>query len=280
MYAAWDVRTEPGQLVAQRGGEPCQCEPSSSLRPDALSPIVWASDTSSPLGLVFIGGPLLDAGHAVRLIDNDAYGWDDRRLADEVASFRPDCVLLGHTGSTAAHATSLATARAIRRRLPDVRIVYGGVFPSYAAVYSLQACAALDVVVRGEGEASCVELLAAWEHGTSLEQVDGITWRDGHTIRTKSLAPADPLLGRLPSRLGVGGLAALHAVRSRSLGRDAVQPGLPPHLYLLRPVDVLEKVAPSQSEELRRGATHAGRGLWREDRLGWRTRTSPPAARW
>ena len=137
-----------------------------------------------PLGLVFIGGPLLDAGHAVRLIDNDAYGWDDRRLADEVASFRPDCVLLGHTGSTAAHATSLATARAIRRRLPDVRIVYGGVFPSYAAVYSLQACAALDVVVRGEGEASCVELLAAWEHGTSLEQVDGITWRDGHTIRT------------------------------------------------------------------------------------------------
>ena len=79
---------------------------------------------------------------------------------------------------------SLATARAIKRRLPDVRIVYGGVFPSYAAEYSLQECSALDVVVRGEGEASCVELLAAWEQGTSLEQVDGITWRDGHTIRT------------------------------------------------------------------------------------------------
>ena len=27
-----------------------------------------------PLGLVFIGGPLVDAGHTVRLIDNDAYG--------------------------------------------------------------------------------------------------------------------------------------------------------------------------------------------------------------
>jgi hypothetical protein len=39
-----------------------------------------------PLGHVFLGGPLLDAGHRVRLIDNDALGWDDERLARKLTS--------------------------------------------------------------------------------------------------------------------------------------------------------------------------------------------------
>src|SRR5690349_2767392 len=56
-----------------------------------------------PLGLVCIGGPLVDAGHSVKLIDNDLYGWSSERLAAEVAHFGADYVLLGHTGSTAAH---------------------------------------------------------------------------------------------------------------------------------------------------------------------------------
>ena len=84
-----------------------------------------------PLGLVCIGGPLVDAGHTVWLVDNDLYGWGPARLAAELRRFRPDCVLLGHTGSTAAHSVCLATAAAVRAALPWVRIAYGGVYPSY-----------------------------------------------------------------------------------------------------------------------------------------------------
>ena len=43
-----------------------------------------------PLGLVFIGGPLVDAGHTVQLIDNDLYGWNSGRLVEEVRRFAPD----------------------------------------------------------------------------------------------------------------------------------------------------------------------------------------------
>jgi anaerobic magnesium-protoporphyrin IX monomethyl ester cyclase len=137
-----------------------------------------------PLGLVLIGGPLLDAGHAVRLIDDDLYGWGQARLLREIASFRPDCVMLGHTGSTAAHPVCLATASAIRAALPAVRIVYGGVFPTYAAEATLRECPAIDVVVRGEGEAVGLALAAAWDEGRGLGEVAGLTWRDGATIRT------------------------------------------------------------------------------------------------
>ena len=32
-----------------------------------------------PLGLVCIGGPLIDAGFTVKLIDHDLYGWSYRK---------------------------------------------------------------------------------------------------------------------------------------------------------------------------------------------------------
>ena len=142
-----------------------------------------------PLGLVFLGGPLIDAGHVVRLIDNDLYGWDTPRLLDEVARFRPDIVFLGHTGSTAAHPVCMATARALKQRFSHLRIGYGGVYPSYSAEAVLRDCPAIDVVVRGEGEATANDLACAWEEGRSLAGVDGITWRDGEAIRTNQSRP-------------------------------------------------------------------------------------------
>ena len=144
-----------------------------------------------PLGLVFIGGPLLEAGHQVKLIDNDLYGWSPQKLVAEIAKFTPDCLLLGHTGSTAAHPTCLATAQVLRAALPNLRIAYGGVYPSYAAENTLRECPAIDVVVRGEAEQTVIELVAAWEKGLPLDRVDGITWRDGTVIKTNR--PRSPI---------------------------------------------------------------------------------------
>jgi anaerobic magnesium-protoporphyrin IX monomethyl ester cyclase len=135
-----------------------------------------------PLGLVFIGGPLIDAGHTVRLIDNDLHGWTHARLVTELALFRPDCIMLGHTGSTAAHPICLETATALRKAFPDALIVYGGVYPSYAAEETLRECAAIDVIVRGEAEQTVVDLIDAWDHGRSLVDVAGIAWRNGTNI--------------------------------------------------------------------------------------------------
>jgi anaerobic magnesium-protoporphyrin IX monomethyl ester cyclase len=143
-----------------------------------------------PLGLVYIGGPLLDAGYSVKLIDNDLYGWSLDRLVREIASFNADYVLVGHTGSTAAHATALQTIAAIRAGLPHVRIVYGGVYPSYADKSTLQECGAIDAIVRGEGEQTTLELVSAWETGTPLTRVAGITWRDGDTVTVNPPRPA------------------------------------------------------------------------------------------
>lgn len=168
-----------------------------------------------PLGLVYIGGPLIDAGHTVRLIDNDVYGWSLERLVREVIDFKADYALVGHTGSTAAHAVAIATLSAIRAGAPGVRTIYGGVYPSYADKPTLNECPAIDVVVRGEGEQTIVDLIDAWErkggssavnnfldgpketrpydHVTTISDffsIPGITWRNGEKIIANPSRPA------------------------------------------------------------------------------------------
>ena len=135
-----------------------------------------------PLGLVCIGGPLIDAGFTVRLIDHDLYGWSNEQLIKEVSEFKADYILLGHSGSTAAHKTAIKTIRAIHRELPHIHVVYGGVYPSYADKVVMAECEEIDAIVRGEGEQTIVGLIRTWEQTNDLSYVDGVTWRDGDEI--------------------------------------------------------------------------------------------------
>jgi len=135
-----------------------------------------------PLGLVCIGGPLIDAGFTVKLIDHDLYGWSYQRLIKEISDFNADYILLGHSGSTAAHKTALKTIRAIHAELPQLRVVYGGVYPSYADRAVMAECEEIDAIVRGEGEQTVVGLIRTWEQTNDLHYVDGVTWRNGDKI--------------------------------------------------------------------------------------------------
>jgi anaerobic magnesium-protoporphyrin IX monomethyl ester cyclase len=147
-----------------------------------------------PLGLVCIGGPLIDAGFTVKLIDHDLYGWPIKRLIQELSDFKTDYILLGHSGSTAAHKTALQTIRAIHEELPQIRVVYGGVYPSYADRAVMAECEEIDVIVRGEGEQTIVSLIRTWEQTADLSGVDGITWRRGREILVnRSRAPIKDL---------------------------------------------------------------------------------------
>jgi len=98
-----------------------------------------------PLGLVSIGGPLIDAGFTVRLIDHDLYRWSYRRLIQEISNFKADYILLGHSGSTAAHKTAIKTIKAIHEKLPHLRVVYRGVYPSYADRAVMTECEEIDI---------------------------------------------------------------------------------------------------------------------------------------
>ena len=148
----------------------------------------------TPLGLVSIGGPLIDAGFTVRLIDHDAYGWSFKKLLEEVGTFQAEYVLLGHSGSTASHKVAVRTIQEIKSAFPKMSVIYGGVYPSYADKSIMQGCSEIDFIVRGEGEQTILELINAIENNENLDKVDGLTWRNGdQIIANRSRAPIQNL---------------------------------------------------------------------------------------
>jgi len=130
-----------------------------------------------PLGLLMVGGPLLDAGHQVMLLDAERRHLSLSAIVDEVKRFSPQIVMTGHAGSTPAHPICVKMIAEIKRACPDVVTVYGGVYPTFHAEQILEHEDAVDVVVRGEGEAIILELVEAIASGEPPHGVKGIAYR-------------------------------------------------------------------------------------------------------
>ncbi len=145
-------------------------------------------DHLPPLGLLAIGGPLIDDGHDVRLIDGEFGPMPTRRLVEEAARFGPDALLFGHSGSTSGHPVIAEVAKAMARALPGVPIVYGGVFPTFHWREILYDEPYVTAIVRGEGEETARRLIAALRDGKSLTTVPGLAFRD--TQGPRITAPA------------------------------------------------------------------------------------------
>ncbi|WP_341368656.1 magnesium-protoporphyrin IX monomethyl ester anaerobic oxidative cyclase [Yoonia sp. BS5-3] len=140
-----------------------------------------------PFGLLCIGGPLIDAGHSVNLINADIGPMTSAQIITAIIDSAPEAVLIGHSGSTSAHPVVVRLATRIKAVLPDVAIIYGGVWPSYHWAEVLNECPAIDVIVRGEGEMTAPKLMAAL--GQDLRRINGIAYRRGGTPYATASAP-------------------------------------------------------------------------------------------
>lgn len=76
-----------------------------------------------PLGLLSIGGPLLDAGHDVTLLDAEFGPLTDSEIVERVCAHCPQLLLIGHSGSTSAHPIVCRLTLFLRERLPNLIIV-------------------------------------------------------------------------------------------------------------------------------------------------------------
>ena len=146
-------------------------------------------DHLPPLGLLAIGGPLLDDGHEVLLIDGEFGPMSTQGLVAAAMAFAPDAVLFGHSGSTSGHPVIAEVARAVSAALPGVRVVYGGVYPTYHWREILAAEPYVTAIVRGEGEETARRLMAAIRDGEPLADVPGIAYRDRSGARATMAAP-------------------------------------------------------------------------------------------
>ncbi|MBS0206207.1 MAG: magnesium-protoporphyrin IX monomethyl ester anaerobic oxidative cyclase [Planctomycetes bacterium] len=142
-----------------------------------------------PLGLLSVGGPLLDAGFDVQLLDAEFGPMSLTEIVDETQHRRPDVVMIGHSGSSSAHATVVDLCRRLKLALPEIQIVYGGVHPTYHWDEILADCPDIDFIIRGEGEQTCLSFMQSLSLGLPLDDVAGIAWRrDGQVVANPAAA--------------------------------------------------------------------------------------------
>lgn len=125
--------------------------------------------------------------HDVRILDFIAHGrrWKDR-LQEVLEEYRPD--VIGMYVSSPYVPAAREVAQEIKRRTPDVPVVAGGHHPTLSPD-STMGDTCYDMLIIGEGEKPMVQLLDTIAAGRPLDEVAGLWWREGETIRKVPKAP-------------------------------------------------------------------------------------------
>ena len=131
-----------------------------------------------PTGLCYLHACLREAGYDSLLANFSA--WTPSRTKKELLAFKPD--VIGISQWTHNRHTSLDLARLCRDILPDSTIVMGGGHATFCYEDILIEGSPVDIVVRGEAEATLLELAARLAAKTEWESVAGLAFRRNGTV--------------------------------------------------------------------------------------------------
>lgn len=147
------------------------------VTPPYHSGVVESAGVWLPLHFVYLAGHARRAGAEVRIYDAMSLGHTHADIAREIEDWRPDVV--GVTAITAMEPDARVVCATAKRRDPATVTVLGNVHPSFCWHAILSEDPNVDVVVRGEGEATFAHLVACIVAGVGFEQIPGIAHREG-----------------------------------------------------------------------------------------------------
>jgi len=164
-----------------------------SPTPDSrfIVPSAWP-----PLGILYCAGVLKEAGVEVSVLDQPAKGYSIEQVVKWVKKEEPD--ILGFSVLLSAAKVAPKIAERVKEENPNVIIVFGGHHASFNAKRILQKYPFVDIVVRGEGEYTCLEVAKQLEKRRDLKDVDGITYRKNGRIVSNPDRPLNMNVDALP----------------------------------------------------------------------------------
>ena len=135
----------------------------------------------TPMGLALIAAVLEKEGHQVTVVDANVL-----RLQPEGVVYRvTDADVVGLTAMTPTVNTAASIAHYIKQTNPNSTVILGGAHAILLPEETLATIPEVDVIVRGEGEETIIDLLRALEHKQPLSKIQGISYRqDGKVIST------------------------------------------------------------------------------------------------
>jgi len=149
-----------------------------------------------PLGLAYLAAVLEQNDFEVRIMDCPVCRMDHKKLGADLASFKPD--LVGIASMTPTIPSAIKSAHVAKEVCPDATVVMGGPHATFADKQILADEPAVDIVVRGEGEETLLELAHHSPKLDKLQEIKGITFRNKNKIVQTPNRPFIQNLDELP----------------------------------------------------------------------------------
>ncbi len=159
-----------------------------------------SNETSSlhiPLGLLYIASPLLNSGYDVKVVDGilpdgdiDKWQGSEGRLYFgvqwkdiEEKIKRLDFDIAGISAQFSVQFRNVKILSELVKKIkPDCKVVVGGAHATVRHKQILEEVQEIDAVISGEGENSFLEFVNSFHNREKLDNISGLTWRDGNNI--------------------------------------------------------------------------------------------------
>jgi radical SAM superfamily enzyme YgiQ (UPF0313 family) len=174
-----------------------------------------------PLGLASLAAYIKTQGHTVRIYDVEHGQETDiipyaeatksyqkylenlkngqhpvwQEVKAELSSFRPQ--LVGISCPTVKYESAIKIAKLVKELDSETKVVFGGCHPTVLAE-SVLANDVVDFVIRGEGELTLSQLLTALKDESSLEGIDGLSYKLNGKTQHNQPRQLIPDLNQLP----------------------------------------------------------------------------------
>jgi len=134
----------------------------------------------------------MNGGVEVSVLDQGAKGFSSQQILKWVKKEDPD--ILGFSVLITSFSEALNLARQAKEENPNLTIVFGNYHATFNAERILKKYPFVDVIVRGEGEHSVLELANNVNKKKNLKEIAGLTFRNsGQVVST----PDAPLIGSI-----------------------------------------------------------------------------------
>jgi len=143
-----------------------------------INPYQVSRYSQPPVGLAVIAGVLEKNGYQVSIIDGNALKIEPK----EISSYIIDASIVLLTAMTPTINITAKIAQQIKQVRPDIQIILGGVHATLLPEDTLSSIHEIDIIVRGEGEETILELLSALQRKAVLNNISGIAFRSGDKI--------------------------------------------------------------------------------------------------
>ncbi len=128
-----------------------------------------------PLGILYLAAVLEEKGVDVSVLDQPAEGFTTDETVGWVNKEDPDMVGFSTFGSSGRTAAKISGK--LKEQNPNLTIVFGNQYATFNSERILRKYDSVDIIVRGEGERTIVELVKCLDQKDELKRVNGVAFR-------------------------------------------------------------------------------------------------------